>query len=90
MSTAGRHVPSEAEWQRLNTVFGTFFAITVVVAIIFIVGAPFTRVVSALIMSPIVVPTGWIYLMVIRQRDLDRLDRLRAFALRHRRRRRRR
>jgi hypothetical protein len=90
MSTAGRRIPSEAEWQRLNTVFGTFFAITLAVAVIFLVGAPFPKVVSAIIMSPIVVPTGWIYLMVIRQRDLDRLDRLRAFALRHRRRPRRR
>jgi hypothetical protein len=85
MSTTGRWVPSEAEWQRLSTVFGTFFAMTVVVAVIFMVGAPFPRIVSAIIMSPIVIPTAWIYFMVIRQRDLERLDRLRSFALRHRR-----
>ncbi|MCA1845981.1 MAG: hypothetical protein LC792_22880 [Actinobacteria bacterium] len=86
MSTAGRRVPSEAEWQRHNIVFGTFFAITVAVAVIFIFASPFPPVVGAVIMSPIVVPTGWVYIMVIRRRDVDRLSRLTAFALRHRRR----
>jgi len=83
-------VPSEAEWERHNVVFGTFFAMTVVVAVIFISAAPFPRIVSAVIMSPIVLPTAWIYIMVIRRRDNDRLSRLTNFALSHRRRPRRR
>ncbi len=83
-------VPSEAEWERHNVVFGTFFAMTVVVAVIFISAAPFPRIVSAVIMSPIVLPTAWVYIVVIRRRDNDRLSRLTNFALSHRRRRRRR
>ena len=86
MSAAQRRVPSEAEWQRHNVVFGTFFAITVVVAVIFITASPFAPVVGAVIMSPIVVPTAWIYIMVIRRRDVDRLAGRNAFAMRHRRR----
>jgi hypothetical protein len=89
MSAAGRRVPSEAEWQRLNVVFGTFAAITVVVAIVFITASPFPPVIGLGIMSPIVAPTLWIYIMVIRRRDLDRLDQLTAFAMRRRSRRRR-
>jgi hypothetical protein len=42
--------------------------------------------VGAIIMSPLVVPTGWIWIMVILRRDVDRLRRLNAFAVRHRRR----
>jgi hypothetical protein len=90
MSATRGHVPSEAEWQRHNVVFGTFFLITVAVAAIFILASPFPPIVGAVIMSPIVIPTGWIYIMVIRRRDLDRLARLSAFAKRHRRRPRRR
>ncbi|HEV8626786.1 MAG TPA: hypothetical protein VG034_20265 [Acidimicrobiia bacterium] len=90
MSAAQRRVPTEAEWQRLNVVFGTFFAITVAVAAMFMFASPFPPIVGGIIMSPVVVPTGWIYIMVIRQRDVDRLARLNAFAMRHRRRPRRR
>jgi hypothetical protein len=90
MSAAQRRVPTEAEWQRHNVVFGIFFTITVAVAVIFISASPFSPLVGALIMSPIVVPTGWIYIMVIRRRDIDRLARLNDFAMRHRRRPRRR
>jgi hypothetical protein len=86
MSAAQRRVPTEAEWRRLDVVFGTFFVITVAVAAIFIFASPFPPVVGVIIMSPVVVPTGWIYIMVIRRRDIDRLARLSAFALRHRRR----
>jgi hypothetical protein len=89
MSKAGRRVPSEAEWQRLNVVFGTFTLITVVVAVVFITVSPFPPVVGLGIMAPIVAPTLWIYIMVIRRRDLSRLDQLTAFAMRRRSRRRR-
>ena len=85
MSATRGHVPSEAEWQRHNVVFGVFFAITVTVAVVFITASPFPPVVGAVIMSPIVVPTGWVYLMVIRRRDVDRLARVTDFALQHRR-----
>jgi hypothetical protein len=90
MSATRRRVPSDEEWQRHNVVFGVFFVITVAVAVIFISASPFSPLVGALIMSPIVVPTGWVYMMVIRRRDVDRLARLNAFAMRHRRRPRRR
>jgi hypothetical protein len=39
-------------------------------------------------MGPIVVPTGWVWIMVILRRDVDRLGRLNAFAARRRSRRR--
>ena len=87
MAQARRRVPSQAEWQRLTISFGTFFAITVVVAVIFIMAAPFPPPVSAVLMAPLVVPTGWIWIMVILRRDADRLLRLNSFATRHRRRR---
>jgi hypothetical protein len=90
MSEARRRVPTEAEWQRLDTAFGVFFLITLAVAAIFIVAAPFPPVVGAGIMAPVVVPTGWIWIMVIRRRDVDRLTKLVDFAARRRERRRRR
>jgi hypothetical protein len=83
-------VPSEAQWQRLTVVFGGFFAVTLCVAVLFITASPFPPLVGAIIMSPLVVPTGWIWIMVILRRDVDRLRRLNAFAVRHRRRPRRR
>jgi hypothetical protein len=83
--TTARRVPSEEEWQRHNVVFGVFFAITLTVAVVFITASPFPPIVGALIMSPIVLPTGWVYLMVIRRRDVDRFGRLIDFALEHRR-----
>ena len=89
MSAPGRRVPSEAEWQRLNVVFGTFTVITMVVAVVFITASPFPPVVGLGIMAPIVVPTLWVYIMVIRRRDLDRLGQLTDFAMRRRSRRRR-
>ena len=89
MSEARRRVPTEAEWQRLNVVFGTFTLITVVVAFVFITASPFPRLIGAGLMAPIVGPTAWIYVMVIRRRDLNRLDQLSAYALRRRERKRR-
>jgi hypothetical protein len=87
VSDLSRRVPSEAQWQRLDTAFGTFFLITLAVAAIFIIAAPFPPLVSAVIMGPVVVPTAWIWMMVIRRRDADRLGRLSALAARRRRRR---
>ncbi len=89
MSDGRRRVPSEAQWQRLDSTFGVFFLVTLVVAAIFIMGAPFSPLVGAIIMAPLVVPTGWIWIMVIRRRDVDRLQQLNAFAVRRRGRRRR-
>ncbi len=82
-------MPSEAQWQRLDSTFGVFFLVTLVVAAIFIIGAPFPPLVSAIIMAPLVVPTAWIWIVVIRRRDVDRLQQLHAFAVRRRGRRRR-
>jgi hypothetical protein len=84
VSDRSRRVPTEAQWQRLDSAFGTFFLITLVVAAIFIMAAPFPPLVSAVIMGPLVVPTAWIWMMVIRRRDADRLGRLSAFAERRR------
>lgn len=84
-----QRVPTEAEWQRLNVVFGTFTLITVVVAFVFITASPFPPLIGAGLMAPIVCPTAWIYIMVIRRRDLNRLDQLSAYALRRRERKRR-
>jgi hypothetical protein len=81
-------VPSDAEWQRLALAFGAFFTITLAVAVIFITASPFPPLVGAIIMGPIVVPTGWVWIMVILRRDVDRLGRLNAFAARRRSRRR--
>jgi membrane protein implicated in regulation of membrane protease activity len=83
-----RRVPSEAEWQRLDNTFGVFFLITLAVAAIFILAAPFPPLVGAIIMSPLVAPTAWVWIMVIRRRDADRLLKLNAFAARRRGRRR--
>ena len=90
MSDARRRVPTEAEWRRLDSAFSVFFLITVVVAAIFISAAPFSPLVGAIIMAPVVVPTGWIWIMVIRRRDVDRMLKLNDFAARRRSRRRRR
>jgi hypothetical protein len=89
VSDARRRIPTDAEWQRLDSAFGAFFLITLVVAAIFISAAPFPPLVGVLIMGPIVVPTGWIWIMVIRRRDVDRMLRLNDFAMRRRSRRRR-
>jgi hypothetical protein len=89
VSDFSRRVPSEAQWRRLDSAFGTFFLITMVVAAIFIIAAPFPPLVSAVIMAPLVVPTAWIWIVVIRRRDADRFDQLSAFAARRRSRRRR-
>jgi uncharacterized protein YqhQ len=90
VSDLPRRVPSAEQWQRLDSAFGSFLLVTLVVATIFIVAAPFPKVVSAVIMAPLVVPTAWIWIVVIRRRDADRLGQLSAFAGRRRRRRRRR
>jgi hypothetical protein len=85
VSDLSRRVPTEAQWQRLDSAFGTFFLVTLAVAAIFIMAAPFPPLVSAVIMGPLVVPTGWIWIVVIRRRDAERLGRLSAFAARRRR-----
>jgi hypothetical protein len=87
VSDLPRRVPTEAQWQRLDSAFGTFFLVTLVVAAIFIMAAPFPPLVSAVIMGPLVAPTAWIWMVVIRRRDADRLGQLSAFAARRRRRR---
>jgi hypothetical protein len=84
VSDLPRRVPTEAQWQRLDSAFGSFFLVTVVVAVIFMMAAPFPPLVSAVIMGPLVVPTAWIWMVVIRRRDADRLDRLSALAARRR------
>lgn len=78
--------PSEAQWRRLDSSFGIFFLVTLTVAVIFMLGAPFSPLISAVIMSPLVLSSGWVWIMVIRRRDVDRLVRLNDFAARHRRR----
>jgi hypothetical protein len=82
-----RRVPSQAEWQRLSVAFGIFFTITLAVAAMFVAAAPFPPLVSVILMIPLVVPTGWIWIVVILRQDADRLMRLNEFALRRRRRR---
>ena len=79
-------VPSEAQWQRLTVAFGGFLVATLAVAVIFITASPFSPLVGAILMAPLVVPTAWIWIMVILRRDVDRLHRLNAFAARRRRR----
>ena len=78
-------VPSEAQWQRLTVVFGGFLVATLAVAFLFITASPFPPLVGAIIMAPLVVPTAWIFFMVIQRRDVDRLRRLNAVAMRRRR-----
>lgn len=84
MSDLPRRDLTEAQWQRLDSAFGTFFLVTLAVAAIFIMASPFPPLVSAVIMGPLVVPTAWIWLVVIRRRDADRLGQLSAFAARRR------
>ena len=84
MSDLPRRVPTEAQWQRLDSAFGSFFLVTLAVAAIFIMAAPFPPLVSAVIMGPLVLPTAWIWMVVIRRRDADRLGQLSAFAARRR------
>lgn len=83
MSDGRRRVPSEAQWQRLDGTFGVFFLVTLAVTVIFVLGSPFPPLVSAVIMSPLVLSSGWLWIMVIRRRDADRLLRLNSFAARH-------
>ena len=90
MSDGRRQVPSEAQWRRLDSTFGVFFVVTLTVTAIFVLGSPFPPQVTALLMSPLVISSGWVWVMVIRRRDADRLLRLNAFAARRRRPRRRR
>ena len=87
MSDARRRVPSQAEWQRLSVMFGVFFLVTLTVAVIFFSAAPFPPVVNLGLMAPLVVPTGWLWIVVILRRDADRLAQVIEFAERRRRRR---
>lgn len=82
MSTDPRRVPSEAEWQRLESGFGVLFLVTAVVAIGFILISPFPAAVNAVLMALPVLATGWVWVVVIRGRDADRLAHLTAFAAR--------
>lgn len=84
MSDLPRRVPTDAQWQRLDSAFGSFFLVTLAVAAIFIMASPFPPLVSAVIMGPLVVPTAWIWMVVIRRRDADRFQQLSAFAVRRR------
>ena len=77
-----RRVPSDAEWQRLESGFGVLFLVTAAVAVGFILISPFPAIVSAFLMAPPVLATGWVWVVVIRGRDADRLARLSAFAAR--------
>ena len=82
MTTGPSRVPSEAEWQRLESGFGVLFLVTVAVAVGFVLISPFPAVVSAVLMALPVLATGWLFVVVIRGRDADRLARLTAFAAR--------
>jgi hypothetical protein len=82
VTTDPRRVPSEAEWQRLESGFGVLFLVTAVVALGFILISPFPVAVSAVLMALPVVATGWVWVVVIRGRDADRLGRLTGFAAR--------
>lgn len=77
-----RRVPSEAEWSRLESAFGVFFLVTVVVGLGFLLISPFPAIVSAVLMAPPVLATGWVWIVVIRGRDADRLQRLTSRAAR--------
>lgn len=76
--------PSEAEWQRLESSFATLFLVTVAVGLGFMFLSPFPRAVAIVLLVPPVLATGWIWLVVIRGRDTERLQRLRAFVTRRR------
>ena len=84
---SGQRVPSDAEWQRLTVAFGLFFAATVIVAGLFIAASPLPPVLELILMSIPVGVTGWIWFGIVLQRDADRLNDLRSFAARRRRRR---
>jgi hypothetical protein len=76
--------PSEAEWQRLEGGFSVLFLVTVAVGLGFMFLAPFPKAVALVLVAPPVLATGWIWLVVIRGRDAERLQRLSAFAARRR------
>jgi hypothetical protein len=80
VTTDPRRVPSEAEWKRLESGFGVLFLVSAAVAIGFILMSPFPAFVSAVLMAPPVTATGWVWIVVIRGRDADRLARLSTFA----------
>lgn len=80
--TSPRRVPSEAEWRRLESAFGVFLLVTVTVGIGFLLISPFPTAVSAVLLAPPVLATGWVWIVVIRGRDADRLHRLKTFAAR--------
>lgn len=82
MTTDPRRVPSEAEWSRLESAFGAFFLVTVAVGLGFLLISPFPGVVSAVLMIPPVLATGWVWIVVIRGRDADRLQGLTTLAAR--------
>ena len=77
--------PSEAEWQRLESAFAVFFLVTVAVGFGFMFLSPVPPAVAIVLIAPPVLVTGWIWLVVIRGRDVERLQRLNAFAARRRR-----
>lgn len=87
MTTGPGRVPSEGEWKRLESGFAALMLVTVAVAIVFIAASPFPPTVGAVLMAPPVIGTAWLWIIVIRGRDADRLYRLSSFAARHRRRR---
>ena len=75
-------VPSESEWQRLESGFGVLLLVTVAVALGFILISPVPKAVSVVLMALPVLATGWVWVVVIRGRDADRLGRLTALAAR--------
>ena len=58
--------------------------VTAAVAVGFIFASPFPPIVGAVLMAPPVIGTAWLWVVVIRGRDADRLYRLSSFAARHR------
>jgi hypothetical protein len=78
-------VPSDAEWQRLESGFSVLFLVTVTVGLGFMFLSPFPPAVAIVLLAPPVLATGWIWLVVIRGRDAERLQRINAFVARRRR-----